>query len=160
MLASTNASEDAAGGVFQGQSPSANSSFDVAAATEKEVGENGSPAAVLLTILATNANVAANDGSGRSAIVDFLDPLSFPTDGPVFNFFDASGNPISGWTANSSDGCIVNNTFMCGSVSPPGSVPELSAWAMMVAGFAGLGYGGWRRGRRHRVVLIGEEIGL
>ena len=158
MLASTNASEDAAGGVFQGQSPSANSSFDVAAATEKEVGENGSPVTVLLN-LATNANVAANDGSG-SATVDFLDPLSFPTHGPVFNFFDLAGNPISGWTANSSDGCIVNNAFMCGSITSPGSVPELSTWAMMVAGFAGLGYAGWRRGWRPGAARIGEEIGL
>jgi hypothetical protein len=79
MLASTNASEDGAGGVFQGQTPTASSSFDLAATTENEVGENGSPVTIMLN-LATNANVAANDGSG-SAAVDFLDPLSFPTHG-------------------------------------------------------------------------------
>ena len=146
MLASTNASEDGAGGVFQGQSPSANSSFDVAAATETEIGQNGAPVTVMLN-LATNANVMANDGSG-SATVNFLDPLSFPTDGPVFNFFDLSGNPISGWTANSDDGCIVNNAFVCGSITSPGSVPELSTWAMMLAGFAGLGFASYWRSKK------------
>ena len=156
MLASTNAAEDAAGGVFQGQSPSANSSFDVAATTEQEIGQNGAPVTVMLN-LATNANVAANDGSG-SAVVDFLDPLSFPTNGPVFNFFDLAGNPVSGWTANSSDGCIVNNMFMCGSASRGGSVPELSTWAMMLAGFAGLSLAGWRRDRRRAAAA--EEFGL
>jgi hypothetical protein len=158
MLASTNAADDGAGGVFQGQSPSANSSFNLTATTEKEIGENGSPVTIMLN-LATSANVAANDGSG-SAAVDFLDPLSFPTRGPVFNFFDLAGNPISGWTANSSDGCIVNNTFRCGLASPPGSVPELSTWVMMVAGFAGLGLAGCRRGPRRAAVPTGEELGL
>jgi hypothetical protein len=156
MLASTNATEDGAGGVFQGQSPSANSSFDVAATTEKEVGENGFPVTVVLN-LGTSANVVANNGSG-SAAVDFLDPLSFPTHGPVFNFFDLAGNPISGGTANSNDGCIVNNLFMCGSATSPGSVPEVSTWAMMIAGFAGLGYAGRLRGSRRAAVSPGQEI--
>lgn len=151
MLASTDASLDGAGGVFQGQIPSTNSSYDVAAATEKEIGQNGAPVTVLLN-LATAANVLANDGSG-SATVAFLDPLSFPADGPVFNFFDLSGNPISGWTANSDDGCIVNNVFMCGSVGPAGFVPELSTWAMMVAGFAGLGLASYWRSRKGGVRL-------
>jgi hypothetical protein len=155
MLASTNASEDGAGGVFQGQSPSANSSFDVAAATETEIGQNGAPVTVMLN-LATNANVMANDGSG-SATVNFFDPLSFPTDGPVFNFFDLSGNPISGWTANSDDGCIVNNAFVCGSITAPGSVPELSTWAMMLAGFAGLGFASYWRSKKGGV---GTPVGL
>jgi hypothetical protein len=60
---------------------------------------------------------------------------------------------------NSGDGCIVNNKFMCGSVGPTGSVPELSTWAMMLAGFAGLGLAGWRRDRRRPSVPTGEEIG-
>ena len=61
---------------------------------------------------------------------------------------------------NSSDGCIVNNMFMCGSVGPTGSVPELSTWGMMLAGFAGLGFAGWRRGWRPGGAPIGEEFRL
>jgi hypothetical protein len=115
-------------------------------------------------ILATHADVGASP-SGitqglASASSDFLDPFSFPTNGPVFNFFDANGDPLAGVTADSSDGCIVNNAFMCGSITSPGSVPELSTWAMMVAAFAGLGYAGWRRGRRPGATRIGKEIGL
>ncbi len=117
-------------------------------------------------ILATSASVsAAPSFSGviqgqASANSDFLDPFSFPSDGPIFNFFDANGDPIVGATVNSSDGCVVNNAFMCGSIISPGSVPELSTWVMMVAGFAGLGYAGWLRGRRPAATRIGEEIGL
>ena len=89
-------------------------------------------------------------GSAGDLIVNFEDPFSFPTSGPVFNFFSpATGAPLTGITANSSDGCIVNNAFMCGSVGPTGSVPELSTWTMLVAGFSGLGLASyWRPGKR------------
>jgi hypothetical protein len=33
-----------------------------------------------------------------------------------------------------------------------GVVPEPSTWAMMLIGFAGLGYAGYRRDRKTRVV--------
>jgi hypothetical protein len=99
-------------------------------------------------ILATHADVeAAPSGITQgqaSASADFLDPFSFPTDGPVFNFFDANGDPLAGVTVDSSDGCIVDNRFLCG--GGPTSIPEPSAWTMMLLGFAGLGYAGWRRG--------------
>ena len=86
-----------------------------------------------------------------SASADFLDPFSFPSDGPIFNFFDANGNPLMGATVNSCDGCIANNRFVCGG-SGPMSVPEPSPWRLMLLGFAGLGYAGWRR-RGGRVAL-------
>jgi hypothetical protein len=118
-------------------------------------------------ILATHADVEAGpSGSGftqgqASASSDFIDPFSFPTNGPVFNFFDPmTGAPLTDITANSSDGCIVNNAFMCGSVGPTGSVPELSTSAVMLAGFASLGFAGWLRGCRRGAPRIGEEIGL
>jgi hypothetical protein len=105
-------------------------------------------------ILATHAGVDVGPGlheSGQaSASADFLDPFSFPTDGPVFNFFDASGHPLAGVTVDSSDGCIVNNRFLCG--AGPTSVPEPSIWTLTLLGFAGLGYAGWRR-REGRATL-------
>ncbi len=137
--------DDGANGVFAGQTPSANSSFDFTASTEKESGENGSSVAVMLN-LSTDAEVTAYYSDYGSATTDFVDPLSFPTNGPVFNFFDQAGDPISGWTANSADGCIVNNRFMCGLAGS--GVPEPSTWAMMLIGFAGLGFVGYLRSTR------------
>src|SRR5215469_4827433 len=90
-------------------------------------------------LLATHAGVFAGPSphkSGQaSASADFLDPLSFPTDGPVLNFFDASGRPLAGFTVDSSDGCIVTNRFVCGGSRT--SVPEPSTWTMLLLGFAG-----------------------
>jgi len=114
--------------------------------------------------LTTHAYVSAGPSAfgvtmgQASAESDFQDPFSFPSNGPIFNFFDANGDPIVGATVNSSDGCIVNNRLLCG--GGPTSVPELSTWTMMLTGFAGLGYAGWRRGRRQAAVPIGEETGL
>jgi hypothetical protein len=108
-------------------------------------------------ILATSASVSAGPSAfgvregQASASADFLDPFSFPSDGPIFNFFDANGNPLMGATVNSCDGCIANNRFVCGG-SGPMSVPEPSPWRLMLLGFAGLGYAGWRR-RGGRVAL-------
>jgi hypothetical protein len=83
-------------------------------------------------IMEAAPSFSANVSGQASASADFLDPLLFPTDGPVFNFFDANGNPLAGATVNSSDGCIANNRFVCGS-SGPTTVPEPSAWAMMLS---------------------------
>jgi len=33
------------------------------------------------------------------------------------------------------------------------SIPEPATWAMMVIGFAGLGFAGWRKARAARVVV-------
>jgi hypothetical protein len=108
-------------------------------------------------LLSTNATASAGPSpteSGQaSAISDFLDPFSFPTNGPVFNFFDANGNPLTGVTVDSSDGCIVNNRFLCGAATTPPAggtpVPEPSIWTMLLAGLAGLGCAGWRVRRRY-----------
>jgi MYXO-CTERM domain-containing protein len=80
-----------------------------------------------------------------------VDPLSFPSNGPVLNFFDANGNPLAGVTVDSSDGCIVNNRFLCGAAPTPAPeptpVPEPAIWTLLLVGFAGL----VNRARRHRV---------
>jgi hypothetical protein len=41
--------------------------------------------------------------------------------------------------------------------SPPGAVPEPSTWAMMLLGFAGLGWAGWRS-RRLRVLAAETPV--
>jgi hypothetical protein len=109
--------------------------------------------------LQTSAHADSAPGSMGDLIVNFEDPFSLPTSGPVFDFFDPkTGALLTGMTANSSDGCIVNNAFVCGSVTSPGAVPELSTWAMMLAGFAGLGCARWRRGSPQAALTTGEEI--
>jgi hypothetical protein len=100
--------------------------------------------------LETSATIEAapsfspNVSGQASTSADFLDPFSFPTDGPIFNFFDANGNPLC-VTVDSSDGCIVNNRFLCGGGGGPTTVPEPSTWMMLLLGFVGLGSVGWRR---------------
>ncbi|HEX9169770.1 MAG TPA: PEP-CTERM sorting domain-containing protein [Roseiarcus sp.] len=107
-------------------------------------------------ILATHAGVdvgpSPTEQGQATASADFLDPFSFPTNGPVFNFFDANGDPLTGVTADSSDGCIVNNRFLCGASGM--SVPEPSTWTMLLLGFVGLGYAGWWRRRTPRKPLV------
>ena len=45
--------------------------------------------------------------------------------------------------------------FSAGIASPPVSstIPEPSTWAMLIVGFAGLGFGGWRRGRARAAAI-------
>jgi hypothetical protein len=147
-------------GIFAGYDPTNPViNISVSAATPKVLYSSSSDTFMAFT-LETSAHADSYPGASADLIVNFQDPFSLPTTGPVFNFFDpTTGLPLTGITANSSDGCIVNNAFMCGSVGPTGSVPELSTWVMMLAGFTGLGYAGWRRGRRLTVTRISEEIG-
>ena len=141
--ADTNGNESTASGIFS------HGLSGVVAHTPLESGTVGGLVSADF-ILATRASVSAGPSAvgvregQASANADFLDPFSFPTDGPVINFFDANGNPLAGVTVNSGDGCIVNNRLLC-SDGGPTSVPEPSTWTMLVLGFAGLGYAGWRR---------------
>jgi len=103
----------------------------------------------LATHAGADAGPTPQEQGQASASADFLDPFSFPTNGPVFNFFDAKGNPLTGVTVDSGDGCIVNNRFVCGGGAGGGGtgVPEPATWTMLLLGFAGLGYAGGVRRR-------------
>jgi hypothetical protein len=72
---------------------------------------------------------------GATGSADFLNSLDFP----LTNIF----NLPNGFTVNDPDMFIVNNNF----VPPGGAVPEPATWAMMLIGFAGLGFA-FRQSRR------------
>ena len=76
------------------------------------------------------------DGFGSPGSMDdkFLSSLDFPVGTDVFTL-------PSGFTANDPDGIIVNNRFTA-------AVPELSTWAMLLVGFAGIGFVAYRRKSR------------
>jgi len=89
--------------------------------------------------LTTDAGVGkesfdALTGEGM-AFAEFARTLLFATDGPVLEFTDAAGNPLTGWTANSSDGCIVDNHYACA----PSDTPEPAEVDLLGIGLAGLG---------------------
>ncbi len=69
--------------------------------------------------------------------------------------------PEQGWTEYSFDVTATgSDTFSVGFRNDPAfdgldnfsvtAVPEISTWLMMLAGFAGLGFVGYRQGRRER----------
>ncbi len=96
-------------------------------------------------VLETSADVNVSPGENGQVTVDFQDPFSFPTSGPVFNFFDpTTGAPLAGITANSDDGCIVDNRFVCGTAAVA-SVPEPNACGILLLALALTGFVANRR---------------
>lgn len=75
--------------------------------------------------------------NGGSFHADFFNSVDFPIAANVFNLPD-------GFTANAPSMFIVDNRFI-----PTGGVPEPSTWAMMIIGFCGLGWAGYRGSRRN-----------
>jgi len=70
---------------------------------------------------------------GATGTGDFLNSLDFP----LTNIFTLP----DGFTVNDADMFIQNNNF----VPPTGAVPEPSTWAMMILGFAAIGFMAYRR---------------
>jgi hypothetical protein len=103
--------------------------------------------------------------SGGPNVIDTLPEFSgAPHDAPPFetdtvgNFlipFDATGLTISGAFGNTANSTTAP-TNVCLGAGPCGtapSVPETSTWAMMLLGFVGLGYAGYRKANAARAAL-------
>ncbi len=71
----------------------------------------------------------------------YFDTISINYSNPSHPVFDTTGSVLSAYGGNN-----INyvDPMVHGSIS---AVPELSTWAMMLAGFAGLGFVGYRRSR-------------
>ena len=87
-----------------------------------------------------NLRVDGGASLGATGMADFLNSLDFPLTN-IFNLPD-------GFTVNDPDMFISNNNF----VSPVAAVPEPSTWAMLLLGFAALGYMGLGQQSRVRAI--------
>lgn len=76
--------------------------------------------------------------------ISAFNSLGFPASGPIFNFFDLSGNSIGGYTVSIPELGIVDNRL----VSAVVAVPEPAALPLFGTGLlALLGFAGWSRKR-------------
>jgi hypothetical protein len=96
--------------------------------------------------LGGQANLCGPDGCGVGSsghvdgAIDFSNTLTFALSGSVFNL-------PSGYAVNSMEANIVDNLFVGGARG----VPEPSTWAMMLLGFAGLGFAAFRRRKKRKL---------
>jgi hypothetical protein len=82
-------------------------------------------------------------GAGTSGQVS-LGGFSFFVGGQEFNIYDWNGGDWALVSVVDGTGYAWNGVVGTLTIT---AVPELSTWAMLLAGFAGLGFAGWRRGR-------------
>lgn len=84
--------------------------------------------------LETSAVVARNFDASPGFAHAFADFSHTALFGPtVFNFFDLTGAPLDGWTASSTDGCIVNNRYLCAPVAPSPVPAPSTVWLLCSA---------------------------
>lgn len=89
----------------------------------------------------------AQPGYSADLHLTFLDSLLLPSaSNPL-----VGGSPGPSWECAGSYSCYVpegGTTRYIAAGSAVGSVPEVSTWAMMLLGFAGLGFAGYRTSRK------------
>jgi hypothetical protein len=113
------------------------------------------------SVLATSAPVALNSSTFQT--VEFTLPLTTLIPGDIYTLYVrpvsgtfgqeySSSNPYPGGEAFDEFGTAYPDIDIVFAEGLTSSVPEPSTWAMMLIGFAGLGYAGYRASRR-RVAL-------
>jgi hypothetical protein len=75
--------------------------------------------------LGTSA-IAGESFGAPAGIGEGLSTFTVQLGAVVFDFFDpTTGDPVSGWTADSGDGCIVNNLYLCAPTDADGDgIPD------------------------------------
>jgi hypothetical protein len=99
--------------------------------------------------------------SGLDGTGSLLASLSLPSTPDPYNVFVPIGVAFAG-TAQSvifggAADFIAFDNITIGSQTPQGAIPELSTWAMLLLGFAGIGFVAYRK-RRHQYTLAPTEV--
>ena len=103
----------------------------------------------------TFSNSLSYTGAQLASMVSGLADSGCQTCGDTngyLSFTFTPGKAVS-WVTLSTDG---SDAFEVAGVGSSGAVPELSTWAMMALGFAGLGYVGSRRSKTSRALFAGD----
>jgi hypothetical protein len=96
---------------------------------------------------ANGGQVLASWAPGDPAI-DYFAPKFFgPHSGAVVLFADSDAM-VAGDSLTTTNLNLVLNAIDTYTLAPPSAIPEPSTWAMMLIGFAGLGFAGYRSTRR------------
>jgi hypothetical protein len=100
---------------------------------------------------------------GAVQAYDAIDQFVTTIPGHTYNLsFQVSDNgPLTIWQPLSTNGIVTGTggngidilAYAGAGLPPPGSVPEPSTWAMLLLGFAGLGFVGYRRAARGHAAL-------
>jgi hypothetical protein len=96
---------------------------------------------------ATDLTIEAIDGA---TLVQSFDLTGLPHDEDLNFILVATGGPLTEISLSSTSGIKEAKHFEVSGVS---GVPEPSTWAMMLLGFAGLGYASFRQTKSARTVL-------
>ena len=107
---------------------------------------NGATTTFTWTGLPTNADFGT---------LGFDEPLSSPgvaISSATFSLAGTGGDFKSMKQFEVSD-CLASTGCVGGGGQPPGTIPEPSTWAMMMLGFAGLGYAAYRRAKARPVLV-------
>jgi hypothetical protein len=85
-----------------------------------------------------------------TGVANYLNPTPFPATQTIMMqantpYLVNEWVVIHPWSTPGQLSAFVDSSFNAGGPGMPGGIPELSTWAMMLVGFAGLGLLGWRK---------------